>query len=293
MTNAPADAEARFRACLAQTLKWEGGYSNDKYDPGGATMHGIIQREYDAYRARKGLSKRDVRLIAQAEEQEIYRHSYWDEVRADELPKGVDLAVFDFGVNSGPPRAVKAMQRALGVAADGRIGQITLDAIDAADPDELVEGIMAQRRSFLRQIKTFWRFGKGWMRRCDGIEQQGLAWAGTSSAVAFGGFFAVEPEFVGDEQAACQGKAYDERPERTFDTSEGKAAIVTTGAGSASTLLAVTQSASTAYSAGNFDLVLFLLTLASNQAFIVGVCALTGGLVGWFSRGRLIRQEAV
>jgi len=48
MTNAPSSAEARFRACLDQTFKWEGGYSNDKYDPGGATMHGIIQREYDA-----------------------------------------------------------------------------------------------------------------------------------------------------------------------------------------------------------------------------------------------------
>jgi len=292
MTNAPADAEARFRACLSQTLKWEGGYSNDKYDPGGATMHGIIQREYDAFRARKNLPKRSVRMISPAEEQEIYRHSYWDEVRADELPRGVDLAVWDFGVNSGPPRAVKAMQRALGVAADGRIGQITLDAISAADPDELVEAIMQQRRGFLKALKTFWRFGKGWMRRCDGIESQALLWAGTSGAMAFGGF-TVEPEFTGDEQAACQGKAYDERPEKTFDTSEGKAAIVTTGAGTASTVLAVTQSASTAYSAGHFDLVLFLLTLASNQAFIVGVCAVAGGLVGWFSRGRLIKQEAV
>ena len=292
MINAPADAEARFRACLAQTLKWEGGYSNDKYDPGGATMHGIIQREYDAYRARKNLPKQAVRLIALSEEQEIYRHSYWDEVRADELPRGVDLAVFDFGVNSGPPRAVKAMQRALGVAADGRIGQITLDAIYAADPDELVEGIMGQRRSFLKQIKTFWRFGKGWMRRCDGIEQMGLAWAGTSSVVALGGFM-TEPEFTGDLQADCQGKAYDERPETTFETAEGKSAVITGAAGGGGVTVACVQAANASYSGGHFDLVLFALTLAANPAFQVGVIALAGAVVGWFGRGRLIRQEAV
>lgn len=289
---APAEAEARFRACLAQTLKWEGGYSNDPYDPGGATMHGIIQREYDAYRARKDLPKRSVRLIEPAEEQEIYRHSYWDEVRADELPKGVDLAVFDFGVNSGPPRAVKAMQRALGVAADGRIGQITLDAIFAADPDELVEGIMGQRRSFLQQLKTFWRFGKGWMRRCDGIEQQGLAWAGTSNAVALGGFM-TEPEFTGDLQAACQGKAYDETPEKTWDTTEGKTAVITGTAGTFGVTSAGISAANAAYSGGHFDIVLFLLTLAANPAFQAGAAALLGAIVGWFGRGRLIRQEAV
>ena len=129
---APA-TDGRFLACLKETLKWEGGYSNDKYDTGGATMHGIIQREYDSYRARHDLPKRSVRLIEPAEEQDIYLHSYWDEVRADELPRGVDLAVFDYGVNSGPQRAVKSMQRALGVAADGR-GRIRRSGVQATSP---------------------------------------------------------------------------------------------------------------------------------------------------------------
>lgn len=282
-----------FPRCLEQTLKWEGGYSNDKYDPGGATMHGVIQRVYDAYRARKNLPKRDVRLITLAEEQEIYRHSYWDEVRADELPAGVDLAVFDFGVNSGPSRAVKAMQRALGVKADGLIGQITLDAIAAADPDELVEGIMRQRRSFLKQIKTFWRFGRGWLRRCDGIEQQALLWAGTSNAVAFASF-AVQPEFDGDAQAETQGKAYDEAPDTTWQTPEGKSSAATTTAGGAGTGLAVAKAASAAYVSGQgFDLMLFLITLANSEIFWVSVTAIIGGVTGWMARGRLIKQEAV
>lgn len=292
MTNAPADAEARFRACLAQTLKWEGGYSNDKYDPGGATMHGIIQREYDAFRARKSLPKQSVRLISQAEEHEIYQHSYWDEVRADELPKGVDLAVFDYGVNSGPLRAVKAMQRALGVSATGNIGQVTLDALSAVDPDELVEAIMKQRRGFLKALKTFWRFGKGWMRRCDGIEQQALAWAGTSAAVALGGFM-TQPEFDGDLQAACQGKAYDETPEKPWDTPEGKSAVATGAAGGGGVVVSGVHAANAAYSGGHFDLVLFILTLASDPTFQVGVAALVGAVIGWFGRGRIIRQEAV
>ena len=286
------ETDVRFLACLAQTLKWEGGYSNDKYDPGGATMHGIIQREYDSYRARKNLPKQSVRLISSSEEHEIYSHSYWDEVRADELPRGVDLVVFDAGVNSGPPRAVKFMQRALGVRADGRIGQVTLDAIAAADPDELVEAIMKQRRGFLKALKTFWRFGKGWMRRCDGIEQQALLWAGTSKPVALGGF-TTEPEFAGDMQASTQGKAYDEAPDTTWNTPEGKSAVATGTAGAGGVTIAGIQAANAAYSGGHFDLILFLLTIAANPAFQVGAVALFGAVVGWFGRGRIIKQEAV
>ena len=115
----------RFDTCLAETLKWEGGWSNHPRDPGGPTMRGIIQRVYDGWRDNHGLPRRSVREIADHELRDIYRRSYWDQVRGDELPPGVDLAVFDFAVNSGPARAAKYLQRVLGVKVDGHIGPAT------------------------------------------------------------------------------------------------------------------------------------------------------------------------
>lgn len=160
----------RFQDCLAETLKWEGGYSNDPVDPGGATMKGVIQEEYDAWRSGRGLTCRSVREIGANEVSTIYRENYWQPLRCSDLPPGVDLAVFDFGVNSGVGVAIKKLQRAVGVAADGHIGSITLDAVRSVSRETLIPDYMNMRRAYLRQIKTFWRFGKGWLRRCDGVE---------------------------------------------------------------------------------------------------------------------------
>lgn len=194
---------------LAETLKWEGGYSNHPNDPGGPTMHGVTQRVYDGYRTRQGLAKRAVRLIEQAEEVAIYRGSYWAAVRGDELPAGVDLAVFDYGVNSGPGRAVMALQKAVGAKADGHLGEATLDAILARDPRELIGKIMAGRRAFLRSLSTFPTFGVGWMNRCAGIEKAALGMADAHPAVVASVETLAAPLPDVDEQSAEQGRAYE------------------------------------------------------------------------------------
>lgn len=160
-----------FERSLNETLKWEGGWSNHPKDPGGPTMRGVIQRVYDAWRKRNGLPRRSVRHIEEHELQAIYRENYWQLVRGDELPPGVDLCVFDYGVNSGPSRSVSHLQEVLGVKIDGNMGPVTLDAVNAADPVEIVKKLCARRRKFVRQIKTYHVFGKGWNRRIDGIEQ--------------------------------------------------------------------------------------------------------------------------
>lgn len=165
----------RFQACLAETLHHEGLFSNHPADPGGATMKGVTQRVYDAYRERGGLPKRSVRHIEDAELGDIYRRQYWDAVRADELPTGVDLAAFDVAVNSGPARAAKILQRALGISQDGHIGAATLAAVARRDPETIVRDYMDARRSFLRGLSGFRHFGKGWMRRCDEIEDAALS----------------------------------------------------------------------------------------------------------------------
>lgn len=160
-----------YPACLAFTLQFEGGYVNHPRDPGGETNRGITKRVYDAYRARKGRGVQSVKLISEAEVQEIYKRQYWDAVRGDELPKGVDAAVFDLAVNSGVGRAARMLQQALGVKVDGNIGLATMAAVNTADPKKLASDIIAARNAFLRRLKTFPTFGKGWMRRTSALSK--------------------------------------------------------------------------------------------------------------------------
>ena len=82
-------ASDNFERCLAITLKWEGGYSNHPDDPGGPTMRGIIQREYDAWREKHGRRLRAVRQIEEEELLAIYRTEYWDAMGCENLPSGI------------------------------------------------------------------------------------------------------------------------------------------------------------------------------------------------------------
>jgi lysozyme family protein len=157
--------KSSFPAAMASMLKWEGGYSNHPKDPGGATMQGVIQRVYDAYRHSKGLSARDVKLLQASERDEIYRIQYWDAVKGDQLPPGVDLAVFDYAVNSGPGRAIRALQRVLKVQVDGIIGLVTLSAAAKINPALLVDLVCDDRAEFVRGLSTYPTFGKGWENR--------------------------------------------------------------------------------------------------------------------------------
>lgn len=171
-------AKDGFSAALARVLVHEGGYSNHPSDPGGPTMRGIIQRVYDAYRAGKGQPKRPVRSISTAELEEIYRRQYWDAVRADELPPGIDYAVFDGAVNSGPAQSAKWLQRALGLPADGEVGAVTLAAARAApDPAQVVDAICNRRLAMLKALRTWPVFGRGWSRRVADVRRVAKAWS--------------------------------------------------------------------------------------------------------------------
>ena len=171
-----------FAAALKRVLVFEGGKVDHPRDPGGRTNQGVIQRVYDGYRARKGWPKRDVYLMEAAERDEIYRAQYWDAVRGDDLPAGVDYVVFDGAVNSGPAQSVKWLQRALGgVKIDGELGEATLAAVTAhPDHDALIAAICARRLAFLKALRTWSTFGKGWSARVSGVRQIGQAWASGS-----------------------------------------------------------------------------------------------------------------
>lgn len=166
---------------LRLVLAHEGGFSNHPQDPGGATNRGVTQRVYDAYRKRKGLGTQSVRGIAADEVAAIYKRQYWDAVRGDDLPAGLDYAVFDYAVNSGPKRAIQDLQRALGVKPDGIIGQITLSAI--GDVFGAIDGLCDRRLAFLRSLKHYKTFGRGWERRVAEVAEAAVAMAQGSVAV--------------------------------------------------------------------------------------------------------------
>jgi len=122
--------DRNFARALALVLKSEGGWSDNPVDPGGATMKGVTLANFRRY-VKADASKDDLRKISDAQLATVYRRFYWDAVAGAELPGGVDYAVFDFAVNSGPGRAAKYLQAAVGAAQDGRIGPATLSAVGA------------------------------------------------------------------------------------------------------------------------------------------------------------------
>lgn len=162
---------SNLKPSLSLVLAHEGGYVNHPQDPGGPTNFGVTQRVYDAYRQKLAQTVRSVKLIEAIEVQDIYNKSYWRLIRGDSLPCGIDYCVFDFAVNSGVSRAVRYLQRTVGVNDDGSIGDMTLNAVyDHARRDEegFIATYCANRMAFLRSLGTFGTFGKGWTRRVIG-----------------------------------------------------------------------------------------------------------------------------
>ncbi len=107
----------------------------------------------------------DIKLLKPADAAKVYRHYYWDVIRGDDLPAGVDYAVFDFAVNSGTGRAAKTLQSIVGSPADGAIGPNTLAAV-RGKPAALTIGLLCdERQHFLERLPAFATFGKGWTAR--------------------------------------------------------------------------------------------------------------------------------
>jgi lysozyme family protein len=162
---------SNFFPCLKEVLLSEGGYVNDPLDPGGATNKGVTQFNYDEWRRDQKLPKQSVRAIGQEEIETIYKKLYWDTVCGDDLPAGVDYAVFDFGVNSSPHRAARYLQKALGVPDDGQIGPVTMARLSEFPACDLIDLICNKRIEYLHLLKTFDRFGRGWVNRVEHVRE--------------------------------------------------------------------------------------------------------------------------
>ncbi len=121
-----------FKDALRFTLPWEGGYVNDPDDSGGATNKGITQVTYNAWRTSKGWPTRSVRLITDGEVEAIYEERFWNKTACSQLDDLLAIAAFDFGVNSGPARAIRFLQEAVGARGDGVWGPKSAAALRAA-----------------------------------------------------------------------------------------------------------------------------------------------------------------
>jgi len=174
-------AVENFGESLTRVLKHEGGWSDHPKDPGGATNRGITLATLSTWRGRK-VTKAEVKALTVEEAGAIYRANYWNVVKGDDLPAGVDFAVFDFAVNSGPARAARHLQALVGTAADGVIGPKTLAAVKAKDPKDLVRSLTRSRLDFLSRLDTWPIFGKGWRARVLDVEKAALAMAGEAPA---------------------------------------------------------------------------------------------------------------
>ncbi len=169
--------QSNYDDALARLIAHEGGYSNHPDDPGGPTNFGITIADYRKY-VNRDATAADVKAMRLDEAKAVYRARYWDAMRCDELPAGVDYAVFDCGVNSGIGRSGKVLRRVLRLATTTSLmADDVIAAARAADAARLVEAICDERLRFLKSLKTWPVFGKGWGRRVAEVRAAALAMA--------------------------------------------------------------------------------------------------------------------
>lgn len=171
-----ASIEERITALLAR----EGGYVDHAEDSGGPTNHGITQAKLSGWR-RRPVSAADVQALSEAEAREIYRADY-RAAQLDIAPDAVEDLLLDIYTNHGPGNYTLILQRALGVAVDGRIGPKTRAALAAANGPRLFLRLCAERMRFTGRaitknlkddnhdgIPDHTRFAWGWLDRQAGF----------------------------------------------------------------------------------------------------------------------------
>ena len=154
-------------------LAHEGGYVNHPTDPGGMTNLGITKRTYDRFHG-TDVDEEEMSNLTVEDVTPIYRRNYWERCRCQDLPDGVDWAVFDWAVNSGTGRAAKALQRAVGALEDGAVGPHTMMCVEDNKPSEIINRMSVYRDSFYRSLSTFDTFGQGLLRRNGETREQAL-----------------------------------------------------------------------------------------------------------------------
>lgn len=150
-------------------LKSEGGFVNHPSDPGGMTNLGVTKATWENWVGRES-DEAEMRSLTPEKVEPLYKKKFFDAVRGDELPVGLDYLLFDFAVNAGAGRAIKTLQSAVGVTPDGGFGPLTMAAVQAIEPQELIERFSQAKEDFYRSLNTFNVFGKGWLNRVADVK---------------------------------------------------------------------------------------------------------------------------
>lgn len=171
MTVAPFRAHEmsdNFTIAIDRLIGHEGGYSDNRNDPGNwtggrvgvgelkGTKFGIAANTYPTL---------DIKNLTRDQAVAIYRRDFWDSIRGDGLTLEVGFQLLDGAVNSGITQAVRWLQRAVGVADDGLIGPVSQAAFKAADQNDAVLLFNAERLEFMTRLSNWPDAGKGWARR--------------------------------------------------------------------------------------------------------------------------------
>lgn len=171
-------AAENYQACLEMILHHEGGYVNHPKDPGGETNLGVTKRVYEEWTMSQDLITKDMKDLEVEDVAPIYKKNYWDRMKCDNIPSGLDLCVFDFGVNAGTGRSAKFLQTMIGTTADGGIGPNTLsklaDYVDENGIEDTIKNFQTERQSYYEGLGTFETFGKGWTRRVTETTESAL-----------------------------------------------------------------------------------------------------------------------
>jgi lysozyme family protein len=155
----------RFEKVIHHTMKWEGGYVNDRFDPGGETKFGISKRSYP---------RLNIKDLTEYQAVEIYRRDFWkpyhDEINSFQIAS----RLFDLSVNMGHKNPNKLLQRAVNdiggdIVDDGVIGPNTISAINNSDENQLYSAFYARAKNRYERLskRNGGRFLKGWMRRLN------------------------------------------------------------------------------------------------------------------------------
>ena len=158
---------------FAAVVKSEGGFQDDPRDPGnrlvdgraGATNLGVTQRAWESYVGRQ-VTHDEMRALNLAMVQPFYKMKYWNAVKGDTLPRGIDYLTFDLAVNAGSARAAKTLQQALGIMADGIIGPHTTNAAAFADAPALAQKFTDVKISFYKSLNSP-VYERGWVNRAN------------------------------------------------------------------------------------------------------------------------------
>ena len=165
--NLPVDS-ITFDEAFKRLIGHEGGYSTDRRDPGNwtggrggvgtlkGTKFGLAANTYPNL---------DIKNLTLAQAKAIYKKDWWDKLGADGMHSAIVFQLWDFAINAGKSRAIKELQQAVGVPADGIIGPQTLAAVNAHDLNDVILSLTAERLKFYTSLSTFKTYGKGWTNR--------------------------------------------------------------------------------------------------------------------------------